>query len=291
MLRKTWLVVAWATIYVAASGWFFLFPLGGGSSNTNNLQAMQKRGDWSGMLEEANIQLGRYEKNADWLNVKGYALMKLNRCDEAIPVLKASIDSKRTNTGPWGNLADCYKQQKRFADMVGAVEELTKLRPDLAQAWYALGEAHYLSGDTQKVAKVYNEVYSRNTALAALYKQNFMPATEGRTETLASTPTAQKAATAPSINEIQARLAADPTSSKDWTALGTAYASAGEIAEAERALKEAVRVNPKDAAALYNLGKLYQGKGERDKAREVYQQLNAADPDLAATFFREYILP
>ena len=51
----------------------------------------------------------------------------------------------------------------------------------------------------------------------------------------------------------------------------------GEIAEAEEAYREALRMRPGDVSALYNLGVLLRVSGRKDEALECLEQA-AAEP-------------
>jgi hypothetical protein len=58
-----------------------------------------------------------------------------------------------------------------------------------------------------------------------------------------------------------------------------------------RALNEALRLQPESVLALYELGRVEHMKGDKEKVRELYQQINLRDTERGAQFFREFILP
>ena len=58
--------------------------------------------------------------------------------------------------------------------------------------------------------------------------------------------------------------------------LGWARRQLGDLDQAERTLKESVRLNPRSVRALYELGKLYRERGDNERAAEAYDRALAA---------------
>ncbi len=75
------------------------------------------------------------------------------------------------------------------------------------------------------------------------------------------------------------------------TRLGTAYGILKHYGQATQALREALRIQPENAGAWYNLGVTYYRQGQRDKVREIYQTLRKLDPARADKYFNAFILP
>ena len=49
----------------------------------------------------------------------------------------------------------------------------------------------------------------------------------------------------------------------------------GLLEQAESAVTQALRANPKNPKFLWRLGEIYRGQGKLDKAAEIYQKLRA----------------
>ena len=81
---------------------------------------------------------------------------------------------------------------------------------------------------------------------------------------------------APSIEDLQARVAADPTDTGALVALADAYADTGRSADAAEAYGRALKASPDDVGALVGLGVLLLGTGRPDGALPLV--------DRAATF-------
>lgn len=63
--------------------------------------------------------------------------------------------------------------------------------------------------------------------------------------------------------------------------LGAVLLRDGRVQEAEAALEEALRLNPRSGRALYNLGKIHASRGDTDKALAHYLKALDANPRLA----------
>ncbi len=62
--------------------------------------------------------------------------------------------------------------------------------------------------------------------------------------------------------------------------LGAAYAQAGRVADAERAFRAVLDIDPESAEALANLGVLYLRSGRREEAIATLRRAIAAEPAL-----------
>ncbi len=60
--------------------------------------------------------------------------------------------------------------------------------------------------------------------------------------------------------------------SEIWREVGATYLEAGMLVEAREALEKYVERRPVDSEGLYYLGKIYKTQGEKDKAREMFEQ-------------------
>ena len=73
-------------------------------------------------------------------------------------------------------------------------------------------------------------------------------------------------------------------SAKDYINRGNAWRDQGEHDKAIAAYTEAIRIDPKDAAAYFSRGLAWRSKGEYDKAIADYDQALAINPDLAQVY-------
>jgi Flp pilus assembly protein TadD len=78
---------------------------------------------------------------------------------------------------------------------------------------------------------------------------------------------------------VPAFLAGCVSSDRKAASKGFAAIEAGQLAEAESVLTEAVQVNPNNPYAFLNLGTVYQRTGRSDQAREIFERVVALDPN------------
>lgn len=70
-----------------------------------------------------------------------------------------------------------------------------------------------------------------------------------------------------------------------WIAAGLAHEQAGDLAQAERAYRRAIRLDPSDPIAQLNLGNVLLARGRTDAAAERFAQAAALDPDCALAWY------
>jgi len=85
--------------------------------------------------------------------------------------------------------------------------------------------------------------------------------------------------------ELRMELDDDAGLSIDYMRFGDFYVFEGKYNEAVKYYREAVRINPDNAAAHYNLGVLLKGLKRYDEAEEEYRKAMRADPDFAAVYY------
>jgi cytochrome c-type biogenesis protein CcmH len=85
---------------------------------------------------------------------------------------------------------------------------------------------------------------------------------------------------APSIEDLEARVTADPTDAGALVALGDAYADADRSTDAADAYGRALKVSPDDVGALVGLGGLLLGAGRPDGALALVDRAVTLAPEL-----------
>lgn len=314
--------------YISISGFFFIIPLPK-NPDPQRLRDMEQKGDWQGMLSLAEERLkatpvaetapsggsdptnprGRIANDPSavdpgWYQIKGYALFKMQRWSECIDAYKLHLNKSPNSINSLQNLGSAYSNSKRYGEALEVFGKLTGLRPDLARAWYELGQANFHLGNVDRARQIHEEVKRRDSVLAAAYEQNFLkkvaavPAPPSASVSSAVASNTSVSSSPPSTADVpmaigaaQQAVAKDPSNSPSWIALGRAYMDAKQNGEAKRALEEALRIQPGSVPALYELGRLASLGGDKDKVREIYQQVNLRDSEKGAQFFKEFVLP
>jgi adenylate cyclase len=81
-----------------------------------------------------------------------------------------------------------------------------------------------------------------------------------------------------SVTHSRRAAAQQPDLAAAQTALGTALATTGRLAEAQAALERAVELNPNDWAAIANLGLVYAQRGQQDEAIRLTRRSLEQEP-------------
>jgi len=90
---------------------------------------------------------------------------------------------------------------------------------------------------------------------------------------------------APTIEELQARVAADPTDVGMLVALGDAYAGAGRNADGADTYGRALKLAPDDVGALVGLSSLLLGAGRPEAALQLANRAVTVAPGLSDAYF------
>jgi tetratricopeptide (TPR) repeat protein len=75
------------------------------------------------------------------------------------------------------------------------------------------------------------------------------------------------------------------TSPRSYTFMGLAYRHLGRFDEARKYFAEGLKLSPRDAPCLFNLGYIEEHQGHHDKAEELFQQSLRSNPDFSEALF------
>ncbi len=87
------------------------------------------------------------------------------------------------------------------------------------------------------------------------------------------------------VDAYRQALALDPTDADARANLGRLLHAQGALEDAEAEFRQALRHDPRHATAAFNLGVALQDQDRLEEAREVYDQVLALDPGFAAAHF------
>lgn len=165
----------------------------------------------------------------------------------------------------------------KYKEAVKDFSEAVRLRPQWAQAHYALALALSETGELKGAIEEFQQVLKLNAKaelkILAYYNLGNAYADRGQyQEAIASYREAIKLnANSPG-----------PQLSKPHNNLGLAYAASNQIAEAVTEFSQAVRIKPDYAQARYNLAVAFLQLGKKDNARAQHRVLVKLDAELAA---------
>ncbi len=146
-------------------------------------------------------------------------------------------------------------------------------RPDTARWRYDRADSWLTAGEVDKAAAEAGIMLGLDYSYYMPFRLGHAFAGKGRPELAARL---LKAAISPTPEEQPVPYREDL-----WFHIGAAHAAAGKTAEAKAAFDEALRLNPKDARALNDLGYLLEQAGDAVQAADLYRRALEARADFA----------
>jgi Flp pilus assembly protein TadD len=171
--------------------------------------------------------------------IRGLALVQLHRFSEAIPPLQEATRSRPDSTG-FLYLGAALHNSKRYAEAAGAYAQYTRFKPQDANGFFNLDKSFYF-------ARRYNEAaqaFSRHTKLKPGNPYGFLY--QGQSFYY----TKQYVKAKQNFDKYTKRKLYD-TNGFVW--LGNALLKLRRVNKAVTAYKEALRLDPSNKIALYNL--------------------------------------
>lgn len=196
----------------------------------------------------------------------GDALIALNRVDEANAQYAEAVRTSRGGAAPLASAASALVQQKRYAEAVGFLEQSVAQDPNHAAARENLGAALMNTGRAGEAIPHFE---------AALKLGNG----SRRAEILQGLGDSKRLAgrVDEGIADLRASIDLKPTA-EAWNDLGSAYSSKGEVAAADRAFSQALRINPDLYDAHLNYGAMLSREGRADAAATQMREAMRLSP-------------
>jgi len=247
---------------------------------------------WTG-LGNAYIQNNNMQKAIDAfqnviridpedLNAHGqlsWCYLQLGRLDESLLHGKMRVALNPGQSGPQVLLAEIYAARGEYESAERAIREAIQVDGDKGSVRAALGKVHYLQGNLQEAANDFREAVSESEEPVLLNDIAWFLA-----ERSDPGPTAIEYARR-SLQVIEARIALSSSEGLSKTSeqerllrlkgavldtLGWAYAKAGDLDAAEKALLDSLNTGAYESVAMDHLAQVYEKKGRAVDAVQYY---------------------
>ncbi|MGH7874921.1 MAG: tetratricopeptide repeat protein [Candidatus Binatia bacterium] len=202
--------------------------------------------DWNGLGRYATDWTAAEPNNSNaWYCLGNNYATGLQQPAAAIPAFQQVVRLDPNRHGAWQTLGVQYMKVKRFEDAVNAFKRATEIEPRRPNYW-------------NNLASAYRETHQFNLAVAAL--------------------------------DSNMQLAAPHGTWTDWHNLGIAYRNLGLMwgnerdrqNKAVRALRQSIKLNPRNAEGWNTLGATYQTLNNYNEAFHCYKQAEALGNPYAA---------
>lgn len=225
-------------------------------------------------FKEAEVKEPKDAIIQSWI---GFVSFRLGKYDDAIKYLKASLDLVPNNPDNFNNLGNAYLAKGDIDHAVEAYQktvELVKGKPgNHADPYYNLGNALVKRGDLENALAAFLEAEKQDPNDPLI--QNNLGFVYERKHTL----NAEANPIDPAVEHYRKAAERQPNNAIFQRNFGLAVRKQqGGAAEALRALKKAIQLDPKDYNSHLALAEDYQNAKQIDAAVEEYRQAAALKP-------------
>jgi tetratricopeptide (TPR) repeat protein len=222
-----------------------------------------------------------------------------NRLPEAEQQFKHAIDLDPKNPAPRAALVRLLMQEGKKDETEAFLRQTKKDLSDIPEAYRMLGDFYFANGDLDKAVAEYTTLYSdhprdnqvkKNYIQLLILKNRLEEATKLNDEVLKSNAhdtdalvykgqiQLRQSDNTGAVNSLQSALRNDPDNAVAHYQLGIAYAQQHDPSRAEQEWREAVRLRPDLTDAHRALAALEINRGEIDSVMQTAQQIIAAQP-------------
>ena len=197
----------------------------------------------------------------------GQAYLRGAEFDKAELALNRAVKLKPDSPETLYLLAQAAADQSRAVDALDLLARAHKLAPENTDIIFLLARVsmtqNYYEDAIPLLESGLKIAANRADLHAALGESYFM---SGKAER--------------AIDEFKSLIQLDP-SPRSYTFMGLAYRHLGRFDEARKYFAEGLRLSPRDAACLFNLGYIEEHQGNHAKAEELFQQALRSNPDFS----------
>ena len=133
-------------------------------------QALEKQGDWPGLLAWGQSWAQADTKNPLAWFVQGRALGELGRFSEAITAYRHNLRLAPGDVLARNNLGNAYRDSGRTREAMEAYRTAVEADPDYVQAWHNLGLMFYLARGEAGVAQALQKLHAIDPQLAEVWR-------------------------------------------------------------------------------------------------------------------------
>ena len=221
-----------------------------------------KTGDKFSAYNAFKIALELEEDNPFFMNSLAYVLIQLKHYDDALIYYKKAIkinpDNKWTSIVCQAQGAIYHQIKENYDAAMTSYEMARVLDPENADTYYSMAEIYEDMGEVEDAIENYCYSLKLKESKKSYRALGILLWEEEKTEE--------------AILAFEKCLYLDATDAESHNNLGVALLDGtGDIERATKCFKDAISLNPNDAASYYNLGRVYQILQMPTKAAENFQ--------------------
>ncbi len=199
----------------------------------------------------------------------GVLMHQTGKSEEALVLLKQSVEIERGLTDAWCNLGNVCRDLGRHVEAGEAYDRALSLEPELAPAWVGLGNLHQQTGAFGEAISAYRRALKQEPdSVDGCYNLATVLARIG--QTVEAEALCKKA------------ISMAPAYPEPYGQLSEIYLNQNRTEDAMDCLRQGLKIDPRHPELQYNLGFALSTRGELPAARDAYTRALAANPDHAA---------
>jgi len=279
--------------------------------NKDNTEAYLHIGTAHQELRELDKAVKAYKQyldtnpNQPWdaFNQMGLCQMETEEFADAVNSFTKALEGLKDDIAITYKLAQAYEKAGQIDQSAATYEKLAQLTPEDAKRYYNMIVMMYNTAKMpDKAAEIARKMVELNPDdMEALYNLGFMyvqmekynEAIEAFGKVIEKNPGMEYAHLqigycytqlkqySKAAEAYKKMLETFPDKEDAWFGLGIAYLQLKKYSEAIEPLRKVIELNPSRGYAYYNLAIAYLNLRDNYSAREVYNQLNKVDSDLA----------
>lgn len=188
----------------------------------------------------------------------------------AIEELRRALQAREDYAAAHHSLGMLYRNAKSFPKAIYHLERATELEPKNARARYSLALSYHKAG-------------RRDEALEAMTKAAALDPKDHQIQSTLGTLLIRKDPRR-AVSHLEAAVKVKPNDARYLQQLGLAHRKAGDDKQAEKHLIRSAALKP-DPVTEFNLGVLYRRTDRQDKAVLHYEKALKLNPKLAAAYW------
>ena len=212
------------------------------------------------------------------------AAQQLGKSDEALKFVDRALDTNKRDAALYALRSTVLRSLNRADEALAAQRQAVQLSPDDAKLQFSLGNLLFQAGKKDEAITAYQKSVSLDRAyLRAWYNLGAALFDMGKYDEALQ---AYRMALEPIEQAFARREKVDPIHARAYENLGAIYLRQKQYPQASDAYQKALRLEPNDTAALYNLAFIDFTTGKLDRAEDEYRKVMAADPTLPLAYLQ-----
>lgn len=223
-------------------------------------------------------RMGRYEEALECYRIaaehgvwhahynQGNILVRLNRFEEAVPLLERATRVNPDHAKSWARLGSALRNLRRYDEALNAYRQATRLESDYAWAWNEQGITLEIIGRYEDALKAYRQAskYAPNDALYIYQQADLL---------VSHTQDHEQA-----LDLLEQALRLDSRNPRIWAKHGQVLRRLNRFEDALNSYTRSIELDPSYAWAWNGRGLTLSALGDHEEALHCFQRAAEADP-------------